>query len=51
MEEEELAGNASAIIELLKSKLPKREHNISTIIFKTTMGKPIKVEYGKGKAK
>jgi large subunit ribosomal protein L1 len=43
MKDEEILQNALAIIDKLKSKLPKGEHNIKNILIKTTMGKPIKV--------
>jgi len=43
MTDEELHQNALAIIEKLKGRLPKGEHNIKAILIKTTMGKPIKV--------
>ena len=43
MKDEELLQNAFAIIDRLKGKLPKGEHNIKAILIKATMGKPVKV--------
>jgi large subunit ribosomal protein L1 len=43
MKDEELLQNAMAVIERVKGKLPKGEHNIKNIMLKTTMGKPQKV--------
>ena len=43
MTDEELLQNATAVMERLKGKLPKGEHNIKAILIKTTMGKPVKV--------
>jgi large subunit ribosomal protein L1 len=43
MTDEELHQNAIAVIEKLKGRLPKGEHNIKAVLIKTTMGKPVKV--------
>jgi large subunit ribosomal protein L1 len=43
MTDEELLQNAWAVVEKLKGKLPKGEHNIKVILIKTTMGKPVRV--------
>ena len=43
MTDEELLQNAWTVVEKLKGKLPKGEHNIKAILIKTTMGKPVKV--------
>jgi large subunit ribosomal protein L1 len=43
MSDEELQQNAFAIIDKLKVRLPKGEHNIKTVLIKATMGRPIKV--------
>ena len=43
MTDEQIADNILAVLERVKSKLPKAQHNISNIIIKTTMGKPQKV--------
>ncbi len=42
MTDEELHQNAMAIIEKLKGRLPKGEHNIKAVLVKMTMGKPVK---------
>lgn len=41
--DEQLAENFFAAYNKVVSKLPNGEHNISNIIIKTTMGKPVKV--------
>jgi large subunit ribosomal protein L1 len=43
MSDEELLQNTMAILERLKGKLPKGEHNIKAILIKSTMGSPVKV--------
>ena len=43
MKEEEVAENIITIYNLLIHNLPKEENNISSILLKTTMGKPIRV--------
>jgi len=43
MPEEKIAENILAVVERVKSKLPKAQHNIANIIIKTTMGAPQKV--------
>lgn len=43
MSDEELLQNAVAILDRLKGKLPKGEHNIKNVMIKMTMGSPIKV--------
>jgi large subunit ribosomal protein L1 len=43
MTDEQIADNILAVLERVKSKLPKAQHNIANIIIKTTMGKPHKV--------
>jgi len=43
MTDEQIADNILAVLERVKSKLPKAQHNISNIVIKTTMGKPVKV--------
>ena len=42
MEDSELAANANAVINLVKTKLPNGEKNIKKIMIKTTMGKAIR---------
>jgi len=44
MTDEQIADNILAVLERVKSKLPKAQHNISNIIIKTSMGKPVKVK-------
>lgn len=44
MEDEEIAENIKAVIEFLKTKLPKGEKNIAEVFLKLTMSKPVKVE-------
>lgn len=44
MKDEEIAENIEAVIETLKSKLPKGKQNIGEILLKLTMSKPIKIE-------
>lgn len=41
MEDAELAANANAVINMVKTKLPNGEKNIKKIMIKTTMGKVI----------
>ena len=42
MEDAELAANANAVINIIKTKLPNGEKNIKKIMIKTTMGKIVK---------
>ena len=42
MENSDLAINAHAVLSAVEKKLPNGEKNLKRIIFKTTMGKPIK---------
>lgn len=44
MKDEELVENALAVISAIREKLPKGFKNIGSIVIKTTMGPPIKVE-------
>jgi len=44
MEDADLAANANIVVAAVEKKLPNGEKNIKKIIFKTTMGKTIKVE-------
>jgi len=44
MPDEDLSANATEIINSLKSTLPNKEANIKSVLFKTTMGTPVKVE-------
>ncbi len=43
MKDEELADNAMTVYSSLEHELPQGKNNINSILFKTTMGKPIKV--------
>ncbi|MEM4248404.1 MAG: 50S ribosomal protein L1 [Candidatus Nanoarchaeia archaeon] len=43
MADEQIADNIMAVLERVKTKLPKAQHNIANIIIKTTMGKPVKI--------
>jgi large subunit ribosomal protein L1 len=43
MKDEEIAENAEAVISAVEGKLEKKMKNIKSIMFKTTMGSPIKV--------
>jgi len=49
MSDEEIANNINAVLERLKTRLPKGEHNIASIIIKTTMGAPIRIGEKHGK--
>jgi large subunit ribosomal protein L1 len=42
MENVDLAINAFAVISAIEKKLPNGEKNISKVLIKTTMGKPLK---------
>jgi large subunit ribosomal protein L1 len=44
MDDEKITQNAMAVFNLLENKLTKGYDNIKNIIFKTTMGKPVKLE-------
>ncbi|MCS7105961.1 MAG: 50S ribosomal protein L1 [Candidatus Aenigmarchaeota archaeon] len=44
MKDEEIAKNIEAVLEALKAKLPKGKQNISEVLLKLTMSKPIKIE-------
>ena len=44
MNENDVASNASAIINAIEKKLPNGDKNIKKIMVKTTMGKAIKLE-------
>ncbi len=47
MQDSELAANANAVINMIKTKLPNGEKNIKKIMVKTTMGKVIKQKESK----
>jgi len=49
MTDEELAENILAVLEAVKHKLPKGEHNIASVLVKTTMGAPVKIGEESGK--
>ncbi|HDI13150.1 MAG: 50S ribosomal protein L1 [Hadesarchaea archaeon] len=44
MDDDQLAANARAVLEAIEHRLADRGGSIQTIMFKTTMGKPAKVE-------
>jgi large subunit ribosomal protein L1 len=44
MDDADLAANASAVATAVEKTLPNGSKNIEKIMFKTTMGKAIKVE-------
>ncbi|NYZ79784.1 50S ribosomal protein L1, partial [Candidatus Micrarchaeota archaeon] len=41
---EDIEANAAAVISAVKEKLPNKEGNIRSILIKTTMGKPSKID-------
>jgi large subunit ribosomal protein L1 len=47
MEDADIAANANIVATTIEKKLPNGEKNIKKIMFKTTMGKAIKVEQAK----
>jgi large subunit ribosomal protein L1 len=49
MEDEKIAENIETVLNFLKEKLPKGEQNIKEVLLKLTMGKPVRIEYGKGR--
>lgn len=44
MKDEEIVENIKAVLNFLESKLPKGKHNISEVLLKLTMSKPVKIE-------
>ncbi|MBS3815072.1 MAG: 50S ribosomal protein L1 [Hadesarchaea archaeon] len=44
MSEEEIADNVESALDTIESKLPKGSKQVSSIIIKTTMGKPVEIE-------
>lgn len=44
MKDEEIEENINAVLEFLKTKLPKGKNNIKNIYLKFTMSKPVKIE-------
>jgi large subunit ribosomal protein L1 len=44
MKDQEIAENIEAVLNYLKTRLPKGKNNIGKIMMKLTMGKPIKIE-------
>lgn len=44
MKEEEIADNVEAVLKTLIAKLPKGKNNISKIMIKLTMSKPVRIE-------
>ncbi|MBD3262837.1 50S ribosomal protein L1 [Candidatus Woesearchaeota archaeon] len=49
MSDDDIAENAIKVLNRLKSKLPRKKHNIGSVLIKTTMGKPIKIGEKSGK--
>ena len=43
MKDEELAKNISTLIDAAKARLPQGQHNIRSVLIKSTMGVPIKI--------
>ena len=46
MKDSEIIENILAVFEAIASTLPKKKENVASVLIKTSMGKPIKVEYG-----
>lgn len=44
MKDQEIVENVEAVLNYLKTRLPKGKNNIGKIMMKLTMGKPIKIE-------
>lgn len=44
MKDEEIEENIKTILSFLETRLPKGKHNISGVLLKLTMGKPINIE-------
>ncbi|HKZ49931.1 MAG TPA: 50S ribosomal protein L1 [Candidatus Nanoarchaeia archaeon] len=43
MKDEDLAKNISAVVSHIVAKMPKKEHNIRSVLVKTSMGAPVKI--------
>jgi len=50
MKDEEIAENVAAVLAFLEKKLPQGKNNIGSVMVKTTMGEPIKIELIEAKA-
>jgi len=48
MPDEKIAENALAVFSRVEAKLERGAKNIRQVLLKTTMGKPVKVQIGKG---
>lgn len=44
MSDEDLADNVKAVLNALTAKLPQKQHNIKSVLIKTTMGPTVKIE-------
>ena len=44
MKDEDVADNVEAVVNFLKTKMPKGMHNIRRLMIKLTMSKPVKIE-------
>jgi len=44
MKDEEIVENIKTVLKFLETKLPKGKHNISEVLLKLTMSKPVKIE-------
>ncbi len=46
MADEQILANVTTVFNAILEALPKKKENLYNVLIKTTMGKPIKVEYG-----
>jgi len=49
MDNQKIAENIQAVLKRLEEKLERGFRNIASVLVKTTMGKPVKVEVGRGR--
>jgi large subunit ribosomal protein L1 len=43
MSDEDLANNIFSVVEHVQDKLPQKQHNIKSVLIKTSMGRPVKL--------